>query len=500
MHTKGFKIFTILFIVLFVCSCSKTTLYLSPYEDDSIHAAKKIIVETNDGRTLELKNSTVKGQTLIGYTKDREKIKLDYSSIKSVRIEKTDRGLAVVYSGVALVFAWLAIGVATAPEPPPSKCCPFIYSFDGQHYHFDAEPYGAAICEGLKRTEWSELEHLVEAGMQYKILITNELEETQYIDEIKLIVVDHLQGTQVISDTMGRIHTISNPLNPRKVNNSRGENLTPYFSQRDGIFWQTEIERIDPAEKETLRDEILIEFPKPVGAKKAKLLVNARTSLWGAQMGDRFLTLYGDALEDWYADVNRHGPAYHKVMSWYLEEELYLLQIRVKTKTGWKTKGTIFGSGPFVSKDKVYTLDVSDVPGDTLVIKLTPPANFWNIDQLAVDYSKNLPVNITEIEPVMAFDHRDKDVSEVLIATDNTYLILSEIGDSAEVTFLAPPQDQSLQRTVILKACGYYDIHLDSVRGEPRWDIIERLYSEPGFTHKFAMDEYLNWESKNDEN
>ncbi len=498
-NTKWITIFTIIFF-FYSCAGTKTTTYVSPYEKHLVPKAKTIVVETKAGETFILKAPSINDQILAGYTKDKEKKEILLSSVKSVRIEKTDKGLYVVYGGASLVFAWLFIGMTTAPAPPPTECCPFVYSFDGDDYHFDAEPYGAAICEGLKRTEWSELEHLKNVNGEYRLLVTNELNETQFTDEVKLLVVDHPDGVEIAPDATGRIHTIAEPNAPIKVHNSTGEDVSHFFSKKDGDTWQSPFDETDPDNDQTLREELTFEFPKPSDAKKAKLIVNARTSQWGAQMGRRFLDLYGNTLPDWYEEMDNHGPAFFRTWSWYLQEELYLMQIRVKLDKGWKSLGTLYGSGPFVSKDKAYALDISDVSGDTLKIKLTPPVNFWNIDYVAVDYTEDLPVKAAEIEASKAITHKGEDVLDKLKAADKSYYVMPNIGDSVEMIFPAPPVDENSDRTILLKACGYYTIHLDSAMGDQQKDMLERLYNEHDFSIRFAKQEFIKWKKGQDEN
>ena len=67
------------------------------------------------------------------------------------------------------------------------QSCPFVYSYDGENYIFDAEPLGGAISEGLKKTDYSRLEHLKGVEGKYHLFLRNELEETQYTDAIKLL-------------------------------------------------------------------------------------------------------------------------------------------------------------------------------------------------------------------------------------------------------------------------------------------------------------------------
>ncbi len=421
-----------------------------------------------------------------------EKILIPISEVQLAWVKRVDPGLTFLAVMGGISAGILALGVIVALT---KESCPFIYSFDGESYIFDAEPYGGAICQGLKRTEWCSLEHLREVSGQYKMKITNEVNETQYTDEIKLVVVDHPKRVKVMPDVSGKIHTISQPIAPIQASDGKGQDLMPYVSKNDWIFWQTQTEDKDPDKKENLKDELTFEFPKPEGAANVKLLFNGCNTLWGSQVLKRFLDLYGNKVFEWYDDVNNLGPSFHRLMNLDLREELYRLHIRVETKDGWKSKGMILGGGPFVSEDRSYSLDLKDVPGDRLKIKLTPPAGFWMINYLAVDYTEDLPIKIKEIEATRAIDHKGQDIREILAKTDNNYLAMPNTGDSAELIFEPPARNYDLERSVILKASGYYDIHLEA-KGEPQTDILEKIFTEPGFTVQYALKEYLDWKTE----
>lgn len=499
MGKKLVSLFTLLAFIIFSLSCTVTktkkvrvtTLASWKGKEVKILGIMKIsgeyiaFDEERPGRVFE--------NNIVGYV-GTESISIPFSEVEMVwaRIKRVDAGRTVlagigIYVGVGLVV--VAIVLAT------KESCPFIYSFDGEKHIFDAEPYGGAICEGLKRTEWCGLEHLKDVNGQYRIMVTNEVNETQYTDELKLVVVDHPQGVKVTPDISGRIRTVSQPVIPILAYDNKGKDLMPFISKNDKVFWVSRDEGKSPEKKEDLRDELIFEFPKPGGAKKAKLLINACNTLWGSQSLKRYLDLYGDKVDEWYDEVNNLGPAYFKMVNTHVREELYSLQIRVETEDGWRSKGLIIGGGPFISEDKVYSLDISDVPGDTLRIKLTPPAAFWMINCLAVDYTEDLPVQVTEIKAIEAVDHKGQDVRGMLKSNDNNYLIMPNIGDRADLIFESPPHMEGMERTVILKASGYYDIHLEG-KGEPQLQIIDKIYSEPGFAVQYAFKEFLKWKKE----
>jgi len=88
------------------------------------------------------------------------------------------------------------------------QSCPFVYSWDGEKYAFDAEPYGGAITQGLERDDYSELEHLRPDHGTYRLLMTNEVDETQFTNLMELWVVDTPRDVRVVADESGTLHSI----------------------------------------------------------------------------------------------------------------------------------------------------------------------------------------------------------------------------------------------------------------------------------------------------
>lgn len=428
--------------------------------------------------------------TVIGITIDSVKVKIPTSSIDQIHIKKM-KGWAI--AGIVVPSVIVVCGLPVLIWALTKYSCPFIYSYDGEEYRFDAEPYGGAICEGLKRTEWCTLEHLKETDGTYKIKITNEVDETQYTDELKLVVIDHPEDVKVVPDVKGGFHTFSEAQAPVRAYNSTGKNILPYVKKNDWIYWHSFEEDIQTAEKKNFNNELIFEFSKPLNVQKVKLMVNACSTLWGSQMLKRYLELAGSEVDKWYEEMNSGASAEQKNVSWAIKDQLYALQVMVETKYGWKEKGMIQSGGPFISEDKAYVLDVSDVENDILRIKLTPPLSFWKINFLGVDYSKDIPVTITEVEALEAVDSLGNNIRALYQYEDRNYHIMPDIGNSAELVFPSPPQSSNTARTIIAKACGYYDIHLDK-KGHPRISMLRKLKQEQNFSVEISVKEYRKWE------
>jgi hypothetical protein len=91
----------------------------------------------------------------------------------------------------------------------PSGSCPYLYAWDGQRFKFVTDILGASpLGLPVSKTRYVESdpeEFLALGGEQqfpakdgaYEVRITEELREVLYLDEAKLVVVDHPAGTLV---------------------------------------------------------------------------------------------------------------------------------------------------------------------------------------------------------------------------------------------------------------------------------------------------------------
>jgi len=416
-------------------------------------------------------------------------VSIPMSQVDTVLVEKRDAGkvflvtLAVVAGTIVGLYA---ISLAL------KESCPFVYSYDGQDYTLDGEPYGGATAPGLKRTDWGGLKYLRAVEGEYRFKLTNEVDETQYTDELKLLVVDHPRDVSVVADERGVAHSLRSPAAPSKAADARGRDILSYVNEDDWVYWQTQARDLDPQLASGAKERLVFEFPKPAGAKRARLVFDGGNTLWASRMVKEFLSLQGSNLELYYASLNTPGPSLFALQSWNMREELYRLNVRVSTPRGWVAKGSVAGGGPFVFRSKVYTLDIADVPGDVLKLELTPPVGFWMINHVAVDYGDDEALQVQELDATRAVDSRGTDVRPLLASTDGRYLAMPNTGDSADLVFAAPPPVSGLARTVILKTNGYYDIHMGKL-GAPQSATLARIMGEPGFPVRFAMEAVAQW-------
>ncbi len=413
---------------------------------------------------------------------DVQRLWVERQGISAPRTIGLTVGIAAAALGTLVAIA--AIAWAT------KQSCPFVYSWDGTKYVFDAEPYGGAITRGLERDDYSELEHLREQNGQYRLLLTNEVDETQFTNLMELWVVDHAPGVRVVSDERGSLHGLTGIQTLTAASDRHGNDLLPWLRSTDRKIWEPDA---IPEPDGNLRQEVILTFPKPVGATQANFIANAATGLWGSYMIKRMVELRGREAASWLVSLDKDPTQVAALEAWGAREETYRLRIEVEEPTGWEVRGAVPNGGPLLAEDRVIPLDVSRVRGNQLRIRLRPPVGFWAFNSFVVAYGAGQAVSLSRVAAKSGITWDGKNILPALAATDDQYYPMPSTTDRAELTFPAPPRKSGMDRTVFLHSRGWYQLHL-SENGAPDTVNLTKLTSVPGAPVQFAVDRFAEWQ------
>jgi hypothetical protein len=422
---------------------------------------------------------------------------LPVSGVTSLQISKV-KTLATI--GTVLLVTTVIVGVTalivasseSEPAPVPAgttSSCPFLYSWDGSQFVLDAEPYGGAIAKGLERTDPTELENLVADRGSYRILLTNEMEETQHTNRIDLVVADAPPGVEVAIDSKGEVHGFRRTVAPLRASDQNGRDLLPWLAKRDFVVWHPDLETESRAlPSADNRDHLTIEFERPPGVTKAYLLADLATAPWGARTLKKLLEMRGIAVGAFYMAINSSSASRRELEEWNDREELFHLGVEVDEDGRWVRQGTILGGGPVIAETRPMLLDLSRIQGDRVRVRVNPPSGFWMINAFRLAYDEEA-VSTRILSPIAAQDQEKRDVLGRILADDDQSLDFPTNDDWAVVTFPAPPRAPTAERRVFARTRGWYDIHLQA-SSFPAFAEIDRVTREPGYASELALEEF----------
>ncbi|HCC58936.1 MAG TPA: hypothetical protein DEQ47_17075 [Solibacterales bacterium] len=391
--------------------------------------------------------------------------------------------------GLTVLIAAAAFGTLLTVALLTKQSCPFVYSWDGTRYVFDAEPYGGAITRGLERDDYSELEHLRAENGVYRLLLTNEVDETQYTNLMELLVADYARGSRVVSDEHGALRTYTQIQQLSAARDRYGNDLLPWLLATDRKIWEPDTVAGPDG---SLRQEVVLTFPKPENATQVTLIANAATGLWGSYMIKRIVELHGRDSAAWLASLDSDPAGQQAIHAWGEREGTYRLPIEVEEAAGWVVRGALPNGGPLLAEDRAIVLDVSRVRGSQLRLRLRPPVGFWAFNSFALASGAGEAVSVVRVAASSARTADGRDIRSDLATTDNRYYPMPDNTDQAEITFRAPAAKAGQERTVFLHSRGWYQLHLRN-KDAPDPVTLSKILTVPGAAVQFAADRFAEW-------
>lgn len=393
---------------------------------------------------------------------------------------------------VAVIGAIAIAGSSSDPAPTYSgsgSSCPYVYSHDGRGFVLDAEPFGGSFVDTAQRSDRARLDRLRASDGRYRLSVRNELPETDYLDELKLLVFDHEPGARIVPDVWGGHHLVGRrAVAPASARDLRGALVTPLVAGSDGRSWQGSPLGRDPGRPEDLRDGLELTFPRPAGAQGGVLVLALSGTPWGPELVKRLLTLQGRGLDAWYAGVKAE-PARARE----LDRLAYRVApaVRLWSRGAWRQVDVVAELPTATRAEQAVRLDLRAVEGEEVRVRVDGLVGMWRLDSVALDFEASTipPSSVVEQPATLATTSRGEDARKALSAIDRDRVVL-EPGDRLEAEFAAPPRAAGLERSVVLKATGYYRIHLEPA-GEPQTARFEQLVREPDAFARFALEQAL---------
>ncbi len=420
-----------------------------------------------------------------------DSVRIPLDSIEFVEVREFSVGKTLLI-GVA---AGTAIGIISAKgksdvRPPPSSC-PFVYSFDGMEYRLDSETFAGAVARGLERTDLDNLDRLRAVDGRFQLLLTNERPEVQYTDFLRLLVVDHRGGTRLVPDPEQRPRVLGPLGAARSARDFEDIDVLDLIRASDGRVWTGRPVTPDllTAAFTELRDGVELTFIRPA-ADHALLLVEAMNTDLAPFALETFLELQGDGLAAWYRNVRRDTELRDRLRGWFVREGM--LHVSVRVGGAWVLQDALPDVGPNLPKAQVARLDLREVSGDTVHVRLESARGLWQLDQVGLAEEVPGDLELHDLAPSTATDRDGFDRLHLLADEDERHHTAFP-GDTVWVAYHAPPPPApGRSRTVFVRSRGFYHLATDHIGRHARSDMAERILDEPRFGNRYILERWLS--------
>jgi hypothetical protein len=379
-------------------------------------------------------------------------------------------GLATITAARSGVKGHAAIRVADCS----AFSCPLVYSWDGSGWRLDSGTFGGAIMRALQRTDVDNLDHLVATDGKLRLRVSNELRETDHVDRLQLLVVDHPAGTRVVPDHRGALHVVRRPAPPVAAQDFDGQDVLQSVRSADGQGWESRRILRDPSR--SARDGLVLRFVRPAGASAVHLLLEGNNTPWSAALMGEWVAARGAGVEAWYDSLNAN-PRLARALGQRVAQEAFL-GVWLRVDSGWTRRGLFWEAGPEISKRQVMHLDLRGVRGDTVEVRLEAPPAFWWIDAVLLEAARYERIRVHRAPAMTGVAHDGIDPRAGLAATDDRYLTL-EPGQWAELTFVAPATPAATERSYVLSSTGWYKIRTPMLASADA-GLLAQVETEPG--------------------
>jgi hypothetical protein len=394
------------------------------------------------------------------------------AGVRGVLVQKADpwtTGAVVLAAGFTGILVAGALQGSSQPRRTTSTgaegiqigSCPLVYSWDGNDWRLDSGTFSGALTEGAARTEVDNLLYAVPHEGTLRLKLANEMPETDYVDALTVLAVDHRPGTQIVPDAFGGLHTVSQLRAPVRARDFRDRDAMERIAASDGWHWESALSDRDSARVEDVRDGLQLTFTRPPGAVAATLVLDATNTPWAGHLKSEYIMAHGAATAAWYDSLDADVTMVTRLAE-NMIREAYLVA-SVWTGESWLSQGHYWEAGSEVGKRHAVRLDLSLVVGDTVRVRLESAPAFWLIDYAAIDYSDPQPFSRHEVEASRVVAAGGERIRSRLAAVDREYVVL-DAGDYYELEFRVPDVPPGTARSYLLESSGWYRVHTDQTQ------------------------------------
>lgn len=485
-----YKISGLIITLVFLAGCKYyKNLLIEPVTNEALstvaHYKPQIIVHLSDDSAYELRNIEVTVDTLKGIVGDkllnlheshkksiRDKKKfINEDVLKTLHVYTSLNNLEELQSGIALNLIttvvihekdiaksiyksvgglpgviFLAVVVFPIGIAAIACACPQVESTDGQSAQFHGSLFPGSIFKSLKRKDYLILDNVLFDDGNLNLKVFNNLPETEYIDQLQVLEVDHTGYAFLGVDNENGLIAYNQS---KGLANLRSDSLDENVYSviyRDNLVYN--FDNLDSPED---LNSITLAFDKNNFSEDAKLIIRGKQTEWLETVANYIFMNIGKSYDNW---VKRKD---HLSADKWIEKNEYqgvALNVYIKVNNNWKYVGSHHDAGTSSMRDLVMDIDLEQVSGSSIEVKLESAYKIWELDYVGItsDWSAYLSVSSVELQQIV--DEGGNDISEIVASADDNYHVQEGAGSFINLRANGPLSTKT--SSIVLQGTGYY--------------------------------------------
>lgn len=460
--------------VLAACGCQTTRKITLRSDLTSMSGTRPITVYSEDHSIYQLRDYSLADSTLRGWgtvSKGRQTGTFEGSiPLMSISAVKTDSKSAL--KGLVVAGLTVAFVAVLADETLPGaglkatdrahyyypysgggggggESCPYVYSWDGQRYVLEAEPFGVGWGRALELTTVHLLPSARAEGGTVRLRLTNERPETHFVNSLRLVEIDLGEAPGVVLDVDGRPWALANPEAPVAASDAAGRSILADVSSVDSQSWECAPSSLTPGSG--YEDVLELAFARPGQATEGTLVLTGINTTFSTVMFQHLCRVVGDQ-----APVLTHAIETDPVLIDQLKDYLQDASLKVSVWNGsaWEAAGAFLPEANAVTFTRGLRIRVPETGGNTVRVRLRGLADVWKIDALQADWSRASVLPTRPMDLTSAITSEGEDVRHLIQADDRDYAILIP-PDQVDLTYATAGRGAPARVAYAVQGRGY---------------------------------------------
>lgn len=369
------------------------------------------------------------------------------SEIQSLRYNEVDKvrsilGTAGMITGTTVVSLSTFLAIACN--------CPEVSSYNATAETKHGNLFPGSVLNSLERDDYVLLEKAeLDKNNALNLRISNVTAETQYLNQLEILEVEHEGFEHIALTDKNDLVAYNKVITPINTIENESKNVSDLFLEKDGKSYQ-----FDNIEAEKL-NEVVLKFDKSTLSDNPALVIYGQQSKWLDTVAMVMLSQAGNYQEKWTNNNDTRIPS----KKWKNDNKKRGLSLNVylKKENKWKYAGTYHDVGTSHKRTILMPLNLADLNGGVVEIKLESAFKIWEIDYAGLTDNWSTELKTTPLELNHATNENSESVTAAIATTDEEEVVQNQ-GGFVEINATT---SNSKESTLVLHGFGYYHKHSD---------------------------------------